>query len=111
MIHERILDAGFEMEGDDEDDEYGGGGWGGAGGERDRGRVTTRLVVPRGHVGCLMGKGGKIIEQMRIETKTHIRILPRDHNTPRCVSMSEEVVQVSITRDACPSSSSVKSIE
>ncbi|CAA6665765.1 unnamed protein product [Spirodela intermedia] len=68
MIHERILDAGFEMEGDDEDDE--------------------------GHVGCLMGKGGKIIEQMRIETKTHIRILPRDHNTPRCVSMSEEVVQV-----------------
>ncbi|MQL89891.1 hypothetical protein Taro_022480 [Colocasia esculenta] len=92
MIHERILDAGFELEGGEEDDEYGGGGWGG--GDRDRGRVTTRLVVPRGHVGCLMGKGGKIIEQMRIETKTHIRILPRDHNTPRCVSMSEEIVQV-----------------
>uniref|UniRef100_A0A2P2JBA4 KH domain-containing protein At4g18375-like n=1 Tax=Rhizophora mucronata TaxID=61149 RepID=A0A2P2JBA4_RHIMU len=46
------------------------------------------------HVGCLLGKGGKIIEQMRIETKTQIRILPRDHTLPRCVSMSEEIVQV-----------------
>ncbi|XP_078431439.1 RNA-binding KH domain-containing protein [Wolffia australiana] len=90
LVHERILDAGFELDGDLDEDDY--SGWGG--GDRDRGRVITRLVVPRGHVGCLMGKGGKIIEQMRVETKTHIRILPRDHHTPRCVSASEEVVQV-----------------
>ena len=57
-------------------------------------RVAMRLVVSRMHVGCLLGKGGKIIEQMRIETKTQIRILPRDHSLPRCVSMSEEIVQV-----------------
>lgn len=57
-------------------------------------RAVTRLVVTRMHVGCLLGKGGKIIEQMRMETKTHIRILPRDHSLPRCVSMSEEIVQV-----------------
>ncbi|XP_010915993.1 RNA-binding KH domain-containing protein RCF3 [Elaeis guineensis] len=104
LIHERIVDAEFEYSGGgDEEDEYsaggsggGGGGWGGGGGERrrDRGRVTTRLVVPRTHVGCLLGRGGKIIEQMRIETKTHIRILPRDQYTPQCVSTSEEVVQV-----------------
>ncbi|MCL7045202.1 hypothetical protein MKW94_009981 [Papaver nudicaule] len=31
---------------------------------------------------------------MRIETKTQIRILPRDHTLPSCVSMSEEIVQV-----------------
>ncbi|KAK9291479.1 hypothetical protein L1049_019427 [Liquidambar formosana] len=92
LIHERILesDAGFGMGysggNGDEDDEY--GGRGGAN------RVATRLVVSRMHVGCLLGKGGKIIEQMRIETKTQIRILPRDHSLPRCVSMSEEIVQV-----------------
>lgn len=45
-------------------------------------------------MGSLLGKGGKIIEQMRVETKTQIRVLPRDHNLPRCVSMSEEIVQV-----------------
>ncbi|KAL3014803.1 hypothetical protein AAZX31_06G124900 [Glycine max] len=90
LIHERILesDAAFGVAEDDE--EYGAGRGGGAG----RDRVATRLVVSRMHVGCLLGKGGKIIEQMRMETKTQIRILPRDHNLPRCVSMSEEIVQV-----------------
>ncbi|KAG6412771.1 hypothetical protein SASPL_125458 [Salvia splendens] len=96
LIHERILETegggggyghndGFV---EDENDEYGGRGGGGGN------RVVTRLVVSRMHVGCLLGKGGKIIEQMRMETKTHIRILPRDHTLPRCVSMSEEIVQV-----------------
>lgn len=57
-------------------------------------RITTRLVVPRNHVGCLLGKGGKIIEQMREDTKTQIRILPRDQSLPRCVASTEEIVQV-----------------
>lgn len=91
LIHDRILES-----------ECGGGGpVPGAGedgygyGNRDK-VVVTRLVVSRMHVGSLLGKGGKIIEQMRIETKTHIRILPRDHTLPRCVAMSEEIVQVLI---------------
>ncbi|KQK18312.2 RNA-binding KH domain-containing protein RCF3 isoform X2 [Brachypodium distachyon] len=88
MVHRRILET--EPDDGDEDGEYGPRGKD----ARDRGKVTTRLVVPRLHVGCLLGKGGKIIEQMRSETKTHIRILPRDQNTPRCVSLSEEVVQI-----------------
>ncbi|KAK4351005.1 hypothetical protein RND71_030318 [Anisodus tanguticus] len=93
LIHERILDS-----------DAGGGVYSSGGVEveeefRMRGvsgnnRAVTRLVVTRMHVGCLLGKGGKIIEQMRMETKTHIRILPRDHSLPRCVSMSEEIVQV-----------------
>ncbi|KAL7183565.1 hypothetical protein ACSBR2_025877 [Camellia fascicularis] len=89
LIHERILESdgggGYIGNGDDDDD-YGPRGGGN--------RVATRLVVSRMHVGCLLGKGGKIIEQMRIETKTQIRILPRDHSLPRCVAMSEEIVQV-----------------
>ncbi|XP_061996883.1 RNA-binding KH domain-containing protein RCF3 [Rosa rugosa] len=91
LIHERILES--EVGGADEEDEYGGGGGGGRGGGGGT-RVATRLVVSRMHVGSLLGKGGKIIEQMRMETKTQIRVLPRDHNLPRCVSMSEEIVQV-----------------
>ncbi|CAN6207694.1 unnamed protein product [Urochloa humidicola] len=88
MVHRRILET--EAEDGDEDGEYGPRGKD----PRDRGKTTTRLIVPKLHVGCLLGKGGKIIEQMRMETKTHIRILPRDQHTPRCVSLSEEVVQV-----------------
>uniref|UniRef100_A0ACD5ZWN8 Uncharacterized protein n=1 Tax=Avena sativa TaxID=4498 RepID=A0ACD5ZWN8_AVESA len=88
MVHRRILET--QPDDGDDDGEYGPRGKD----ARDRGKVTTRLVVPRQHVGCLLGKGGKIIEQMRSETKTHIRILPRDQNTPRCVSLSEEVVQI-----------------
>ncbi|CAL5038657.1 unnamed protein product [Urochloa decumbens] len=87
MVHRRILET--EAEDGDEDGEYGPRGKD----PRDRGKTTTRLIVPKLHVGCLLGKGGKIIEQMRMETKTHIRILPRDQHTPRCVSLSEEVVQ------------------
>lgn len=92
LIHERILDS-----------DTGGGGYSGGveveeefrmRGVSGNNRAVTRLVVSRMHVGCLLGKGGKIIEQMRMETKTHIRILPRDHSLPRCVSMSEEIVQV-----------------
>ncbi|PIA48905.1 hypothetical protein AQUCO_01300061v1 [Aquilegia coerulea] len=90
MIHERIIESdagfGFGFHGGDDDEDYGlrGGG----------SRVATRLVVAKANVGCLLGKGGKIIEQMRIETKTQIRVLPRDHTLPQCVAMSEEVVQV-----------------
>ncbi|CAL1366397.1 unnamed protein product [Linum trigynum] len=99
LIHERILESESEFVGagggggyGNVDEDYGGRGGGGGGGGNNR--VATRLVVSRMHVGCLLGKGGKIIEQMRMETKTQIRVLPRDHTLPRCVSMSEEIVQV-----------------
>ncbi|XP_071732177.1 RNA-binding KH domain-containing protein RCF3-like [Rutidosis leptorrhynchoides] len=99
LINERILES--------DGGGIGGGGYGGYGGGEDdedmygvRGglnganRLVSRIVVSRMHVGCLLGKGGRIIEQMRMETKTLIRVLPRDHTIPRCVDMSEEIVQV-----------------
>lgn len=55
--------------------------------------ITTRLLVPNNQVGCLLGKGGKIIEQMREETKAQIRVLPRDQS-PLCTLPSDEIVQV-----------------
>ncbi|KAK8957934.1 hypothetical protein KSP39_PZI001483 [Platanthera zijinensis] len=95
LIHEKVLDADLEDAAQEEEHDAESGMWGGVERSRERGRVTTRLVVPMMHVGCLLGKGGKIIEHMRNETKTHIRVLPReDLRTPRCISMSEEVVQV-----------------
>lgn len=94
LIHERILESDAAFGIGEEEEDYGGRGG-------SNGRVATRLVVSRMHVGCLLGKGGKIIEQMRIETKTQIRILPRDHNLPRCVSMSEEIVQVQMMLQRC----------
>ncbi|KAJ4875719.1 RNA-binding KH domain-containing protein [Raphanus sativus] len=91
-VHDRILESeaqyGYGVAPPPEDEEdYGGVRPGG-------GKVVTRLVVSKVNVGCLLGRGGKIIEQMRIETKTHIRILPRETNLPRCVSLADEIVQI-----------------
>lgn len=89
LIHERILESDTPFGGRKDE-----GGSPQPPPPQQRGRVTSRLVVSRMHVGSLLGKGGKIVEKMRMETKTQIRVLPRDHNLPRCVSISEEVVQV-----------------
>ncbi|KAH9315613.1 hypothetical protein KI387_024240 [Taxus chinensis] len=57
------------------------------------GVVITRLIVPNSHVGCLMGKGGKIIQQMRDESRAQIRILPREQN-PSCADPTDEILQI-----------------
>ncbi|XP_042393516.1 KH domain-containing protein HEN4-like isoform X1 [Zingiber officinale] len=56
--------------------------------------VTARILVPKNQVGCLLGKGGNIIQQLRTDTGANIRILPSDH-LPRCAMGSDELVQVS----------------
>ena len=62
------------------------------GGDKD-GIVTTRLLVPTNQIGCLLGKGGSIIEDMRRATRANIRVLPKD-NLPRCALDTDELVQV-----------------
>lgn len=56
--------------------------------------VTARLLVPNNQIGCLLGKGGKIIEQMRKEIGAQIRILPKEQ-LPPCASPTDELVQIS----------------
>lgn len=56
-------------------------------------KIGTRLLVPTSQVGCLLGKRGKIIEQMRQHTGAQIRVLPKDQ-LPRCALPTEEVVQI-----------------
>ncbi|KAH7415013.1 hypothetical protein KP509_14G023600 [Ceratopteris richardii] len=55
--------------------------------------VSVRLLVPKSHIGCLLGKGGKIIEQMRKDIGAQIRILPKEQQPPSADS-TDEVVQV-----------------
>lgn len=63
--------------------------------ERDSGIIsfTTRLLVPTSRIGCLIGKGGAIITEMRRLTKANIRILSKD-NLPKIASEDDEMVQV-----------------
>ncbi|KAL5855077.1 hypothetical protein ACOSQ4_004879 [Xanthoceras sorbifolium] len=56
--------------------------------------VTARLVVASSQVGCLLGKGGTIISEMRKATGTSIRILG-DDQVPKCVPENDKVVQIS----------------
>ena len=55
--------------------------------------ITTRLLVPANQVGCLIGKGGSIISEMRRATGANIRILPRK-DLPQCALETDELVQV-----------------
>ena len=63
--------------------------------EKDSGVVvlTTRLLVPSSRIGCLIGKGGAIISEMRSLTRANIRIITME-NLPRVASEDEEMVQV-----------------
>ncbi|GKV08750.1 hypothetical protein SLEP1_g20342 [Rubroshorea leprosula] len=63
--------------------------------ERDSGIIsfTTRLLVPTSRIGCLIGKGGAIITEMRRITKANIRILSKE-NLPKIASEDDEMVQI-----------------
>ncbi|KAG2704962.1 hypothetical protein I3843_05G029600 [Carya illinoinensis] len=56
--------------------------------------VTVRLVIPSNQVGCLLGKGGAIISEMRKVTGAGIRIIGGEQ-VPKCVSENDQVVQIS----------------
>ncbi|XP_010520717.1 PREDICTED: KH domain-containing protein HEN4 isoform X2 [Tarenaya hassleriana] len=56
--------------------------------------ITARLVVPTDYIGCLLGKGGSIVSEMRKKTGTVIQVLKVEQN-PKCVTEGDQVVQVS----------------
>ncbi|KAK2994613.1 hypothetical protein RJ640_025667 [Escallonia rubra] len=64
--------------------------------ERDSGLISfmTRLLVPTSRIGCLIGKGGAIITEMRRITKANIRILSKE-DLPKVASEDDEMVQIS----------------
>lgn len=54
---------------------------------------SARILVSSSQIGCLLGKGGSIITEMRKSSGAYIRILGKDH-APKCASEDEEVVQM-----------------
>lgn len=63
-------------------------------GSNKESNVFARLVVSSNQVGCLLGRGGAIISEMRRVTGAGIRILGSDQ-VPKCIEESDEVVQIS----------------
>ncbi|CAA0806819.1 RNA-binding KH domain-containing protein [Striga hermonthica] len=55
--------------------------------------MTAKLLVSSHQIGCLLGKGGSVIAEMRKSTRAYIRILGKDQ-VPKIASENEEVVQV-----------------
>lgn len=63
--------------------------------------VPARLLVPSQHIGCLLGKGGSIIAEMRKVTGASIRIFGNEQ-IPRCAQRNDELVQVHHTSNNQP---------
>ncbi|XP_049395101.1 KH domain-containing protein HEN4-like isoform X2 [Solanum stenotomum] len=68
----------------------------------DKGIVTTRLLFPSNKVGCIIGQGGQVINEMRRRTQADIRVLSKD-DKPRCASADEELVQGAVREFDHPS--------
>ncbi|KAL5562682.1 hypothetical protein UlMin_032429 [Ulmus minor] len=56
--------------------------------------VSARLVVPSNQVGCLIGKGGAIVAEMRKLTGASIQVVGGDQ-VPKCASEKDQMVQIS----------------
>lgn len=59
----------------------------------EKGSIVTRLLVPSSKVGCILGQGGHVINEMRRRTQADIRVYSKD-DKPKCASEDEELVQV-----------------
>ncbi|XP_050382435.1 KH domain-containing protein At4g18375-like [Argentina anserina] len=60
----------------------------------DKGTITTKLLVPSSKVGCILGQGGQVINEMRRRTQADIRVYSKD-DRPKCAAEDEELVQIS----------------
>lgn len=58
-----------------------------------QGAVICRLLAPSYQVGCVLGKGWKIIEKIRQETGAQVRVLSKDQ-IPACASPGDELIQI-----------------
>ncbi|KAF3443892.1 hypothetical protein FNV43_RR13582 [Rhamnella rubrinervis] len=69
----------------------------------EKGGITTRLLVPSSKVGCILGQGGHVINEMRRRTQADIRVYSKD-DKPKCAAEDEELVQISgnfgVSKDA-----------
>ncbi|KAF4347567.1 hypothetical protein G4B88_009923 [Cannabis sativa] len=57
------------------------------------GFVACRLLAAGSQVGCVLGRGGKIVEKIRQESGAQVRVLPKDQ-IPACASPGDELIQI-----------------
>ena len=60
--------------------------------DEDDDTVSMRLLVPSKIIGCIIGKGGSIINEIRKRTKADVRISKGDK--PKCAGINDELVEV-----------------
>ncbi|KAL3522776.1 hypothetical protein ACH5RR_015610 [Cinchona calisaya] len=70
--------------------------------DEDDDSVTMRLLVPSRVIGCIIGKSGSIINEIRKRTKADVRI--SKSAKPKCADVNDELIEVvgevSSVRDA-----------
>ncbi|XP_019224465.1 PREDICTED: KH domain-containing protein At4g18375-like isoform X8 [Nicotiana attenuata] len=76
-VHDRVFAEELRMEEDLEDPQ----------------QITIRMLVPSDQIGCVIGKGGQVIQNMRSETGAQIRVLSSEH-LPPCALSSDELIQI-----------------
>jgi len=55
--------------------------------------AQVRLLVDQSQVGCILGKGGSIINELRRSTGASVRVLSKQE-IPACAAHLDEVLQV-----------------
>ncbi|KAL4589333.1 hypothetical protein LXL04_002239 [Taraxacum kok-saghyz] len=58
-----------------------------------QGPVVCRMLAASNQIGCVLGRGGKIIEKIRQESGAQVRVLPKDQ-LPECASPGDELIQM-----------------
>jgi poly(rC)-binding protein 2/3/4 len=82
MVHDRViaedLNNAAAAEEEEEEDRFG-----------EVQQVTVRMLVPTDQIGCVIGKGGQVIQNIRSETRAQIRITKDEHLPPLALSTDE----------------------
>ena len=60
--------------------------------DMDSPSLTVRLLIPPDQIGCIIGKGGQIIQSIRTKTGAHVRI--QKNELPPCAIPGDELLQV-----------------
>ncbi|GJR38205.1 KH domain-containing protein HEN4 isoform X1 [Tanacetum coccineum] len=61
--------------------------------EEGDGTVVCRLLAGGNQIGCVLGRGGKIIEKIRVESGAQVRVMPKEQ-VPECANPGDELIQM-----------------
>ena len=62
--------------------------------DEDDDTVAIRLLVPSKIIGCIIGKSGSIINEIRKRTRADVRISKSER--PKCADANDELIEVSL---------------